>query len=398
MPSYSAIELENLVQPRVRDSYKKPLNVSPPRQARDAAPAVQPPSSGRHVYISPSLYATPEPAPIPDTVTDPMSPSPYVVNHKRRGWGSGVFGNRKADSDGLEEKEKDKPEGAGLVEGEKEAAVAVASRDVVEDNFSGGAAEELSVHKGEAAADKEEEFLDSRFDSMSIGSENGSSRRFDSRSFVSTPGEFFDAIEDFNSDFGISTTSVNGQNLESELRSLRLSLLEEIERRKEAEDALNAMSRKWQEISDLLSEVGIKLPKILISSGGIQSEEASMEDFSQALIVHRYVTHAVGKAEARAEVELAAEAILKSKDQEISRLRDRLKYYEAVNHEMTQRNQEIKEVSRKQRRIRQKRWFWSTVGALAAIGISALAYAYTSSSHHSSPSTSHSDTSSCQAE
>nr|GFC36951.1 hypothetical protein CTI12_AA533660 [Tanacetum cinerariifolium] len=34
--------------------------------------------------ISPALYTTPEPTPLPDTPTS-FAPSPFIVNHKRRG-------------------------------------------------------------------------------------------------------------------------------------------------------------------------------------------------------------------------------------------------------------------------------------------------------------------------
>ena len=146
---------------------------------------------------------------------------------------------------------------------------------------------------------------------------------------------------DFSSDTSNSNAPSYDPNLESELRSLRLSLLEEIERRKQAEEDLSLMRGQWLRIIDLLSEVGIALPSPSNSSGSMQQNNAAFEDLAQEVVVARFVAHAIGIGEAQAEAEIAAEAILESKDQEISRLRDKLQYYEAVNHEMSQRNQGI---------------------------------------------------------
>ncbi|PHT29846.1 hypothetical protein CQW23_30564 [Capsicum baccatum] len=44
--------------------------------------------------ISPAFYITLEPAPTLKTFSGSLSPSPYLVNHKRRGGGE-AFANRK---------------------------------------------------------------------------------------------------------------------------------------------------------------------------------------------------------------------------------------------------------------------------------------------------------------
>ncbi|KAL3538412.1 hypothetical protein ACH5RR_001778 [Cinchona calisaya] len=386
MPTFSTIVLENLLEPRFRDSYKKPplsnhLSTPPPQpqpqqpklcqndgatvQGRDTAVS-KPPPAPRHIYISPALYTTPVPAPIPETLTEPLSPSPYVVNHKRRGGGVGVVGNRNGDGFEIPAAEEEKKR-AGLTEAEEELQL---EAEVVEDNFGGGE-DELFRHE-------EEESLDPRSDSRSLGSGIEEIRQFDSSSFASTQGEFFDAIEDFSSDTSLSNTPSYAPNVESELRALRLSLLEEIEKCKDAEETLSSMHSQWQRISDLLSEVGLTLPTPNIIIGSMQQSDASIKDLSQEVTVARFVAQAIGQGQAQAEAELAAEAILESKEQEISRLRDKLQYYEAVNHEMSQRNQGIMEVARKQRlrRKTQKQWFWSCIGVSIAIGISAVAYSY----------------------
>lgn len=387
MPTFSTIALENLLEPRVRDSYtKSPLSdriaAPPPPPKRDESYTLQgreisvskPSAAPRHIYISPALYATPEQAPIPDTASDPLSPSPYVVNHKRRGGG---VGNRSG-SGGVEIPAEE--EGGELVVVEEE--------DVVQDNFGGGVEDELF-------GEEEDGFLDPRCESGSLGSRNEVTGQFDCRSFVSNQGEFFDAIEDFSSDTSNSNAPSYGSNLESELRALRLSLLEEIERHKQAEEDLSSMHSRWQRIIDLLSEVGIALPSPSNSSGSMQQNNTAIEDLAQEVVVARFVAHAIGKGQAQADAEIAAEAILESKDQEISRLRDKLQYYEAVNHEMSQRNQGIIELARQQRQRRKirRRWFWSCIGVSVAIGVSAVAYSYLPQANKHQEGSSCSDTS-----
>ncbi|KAJ8572726.1 hypothetical protein K7X08_009237 [Anisodus acutangulus] len=345
MPTYTAIAFENLLEPRVRKSYGK-------QQKEKVVEDIEtPPAPANHIYISPALYITPEPAPIPETSSGSLSPSPHVVNHKRRGGGE-AFANRKLN--GLEEAEQ-----------VNEKTDLDLKEELAEDNLF------------EDEEEEDEGFLDPRCDALSIGSVN-EVRGLDCRSIVSAQGEFFDADEDFSLDGSSLNGSSSGANIELELRATRLKLLEEIERRKTAEDALNMMRCQWQSISKVLSGAGLTLPSPSDVIGGMQFDIASIEQLSQEVIVTRFVAEAIGKGQARAEAELAAKTILESKNQEISRLRDRLRYYEAVNHEMSQRNQEIIEVARKQRQRKrtQRKWLWSCIGLSAAIGISVVAYKY----------------------
>lgn len=148
-------------------------------------------------------------------------------------------------------------------------------------------------------------------------------------------------ITDFSSDGSISNARYYGKSIESEMRSTRLALLEEIEKRKTAEDALGLMYNEWRRVGNLLSaQTGLRFPSPPNASS-MKLEIDSIEQFSQEVFVARFVSEAIGKGLARAEAESAAEEIIKIKDQEISRLRDRLQYYEAVNREMCQRNQEV---------------------------------------------------------
>lgn len=128
-------------------------------------------------------------------------------------------------------------------------------------------------------------------------------------------------------------------NIESELHTARVNLLEEIEKRKAAEDDVAAMYTHWQRVSKvLLSQTDETLSSNDISSTRLDIH--AMKQLSEEIIVARFVAEAIGKAEARAEAELAAQVIIGSKDREISRLQDRLQYYEAMIHEMSQNNLE----------------------------------------------------------
>lgn len=176
MPTFSAIALENLLEPRVPGSCKKPLTLNPP--VPEVTVPLDVPAAPRHIYISPALYTTPEPAPIPDNLSEPLSPSPYVVNHKRRGGGAGAVGNRRIN-------------GFEFVEAEqsKEGGVDEHKDEVVEENFG----DDKLFEGGENPdVDEEDGFLDSKCESAASV---GSARQFDCRSFLSAQGEFFDAVE-----------------------------------------------------------------------------------------------------------------------------------------------------------------------------------------------------------
>ncbi|KAK1293297.1 hypothetical protein QJS10_CPB17g00789 [Acorus calamus] len=87
MPTLSTIALERLLEPSTRNSSTPP---EPQKDKYDgnhntengssAVPVKRP---SRRIFISPALYATPKPTPIPGSPTC-VSPSPYVVNHKHR--------------------------------------------------------------------------------------------------------------------------------------------------------------------------------------------------------------------------------------------------------------------------------------------------------------------------
>nr|GMD47358.1 Dual specificity protein kinase [Ipomoea batatas] len=414
MNSFTAIALENLIEPRVRDTYKSPFGfqkfqTTKPQQAyysnksianggayygarREEVDDSKPPSAN-HVYISPALYITPAPAPIPELSSSPLSPSPYVVNHKRRGGERHVNGKidgfQVPEVRGCGEEEKT---GIDLnYHGENEQE----KEDLVKDKIGGHTeVDGDGIEEFEGAG---EEFFDPAFDMLSVGSPH-EVRGFgcSSMSVQSLQWEFFDADEEWFTEEPASNVSFHDTNIASELHSLRLELLEETKKRKAAEDGLIVMRSQWLKIRDILSQEGLTFPSPSDVISGMELEHGSIEQLTQELAVTRFVAKAIGKGQARAEAELASQAILETKNQEISRLKDRLQYYEAVNHEMSLRNQEIIDAAGKQRQRKrtQQKWLWSFIGFSAAIGVSMAAYTYLPQASTHQPPSSDTDSSS----
>lgn len=370
MPTFTAIALENLLEPGVRDSCKKPpkpnqgvSNDDSEATERREDPSANPRVGGsRHIYISPALYVTPEPASIPgNSSPNPSSPSPYVVNHKRRGGGENS--RRRVEKYDIQDLTPGKDgNDLNLEEG-------------VVDSFVNESEGSKADNDGEY---DDEGFFDPRSDRLSVGSFDEVSdfegREIESRSFESAQGEFFDANDEFSS--SSSSGSSHGLRIAADLHATRLSLIEEINRRKTAEENLKLMCYQWERFSNLISQAGLTFPAPPTVSDSTQLGDSSMDQFSQEVIIARFVAEAVGRGQARAAAELAANAILESKDQEISRLQDKLLYYETVNHEMSQRN--LVEVARRQQQRKRspRRWLWSCLGLSIAVGASLIAYSY----------------------
>lgn len=115
----------------------------------------------------------------------------------------------------------------------------------------------------------------------------------------------------------------------------------EIEKRKQAEEALNHMRNVWQAIRQQLSIAGLTIPSDLAVIGEDGQPNVNIaQDLSQQISIARFVSESIGRGIAKAQVEEEMEAQIESKNFEIARLWDRLHYYDAVNREMSQRNQE----------------------------------------------------------
>lgn len=130
-------------------------------------------------------------------------------------------------------------------------------------------------------------------------------------------------------------------DIESELREIRLTLLMEIEKRKQAEETLTNVRNQWQRIREQLSLVGLTFPIVPTASSENEHPADFAADVCQQVYLARFVSNSIGRGIAKAEAEMEMETQVKLKNIEIARLCDRLRYYEAVNQEMSQRNQEV---------------------------------------------------------
>ncbi|KAL7205593.1 hypothetical protein ACSBR2_018514 [Camellia fascicularis] len=316
MPSISTLAWETLLEPRVRDSFKNTLNSQQQipkssivvddedEEEKKNKKRTQTPN---HIYISPALYTTPAPAPIPDS-SFPLSPSPYVVNHKRRG-GDAVA--RRAG--GFDETPQLKSPPDGETHSNSNGDVVAVVEEVVDDGVFGMETGGEDRDGGSVVA-VVDDFFDPRCESVSVGSSAGVDdfgKQVGCPSFVSNQGEFFDANEDFSTDGSTSNFSSYGPRIESELRATRLSLLEEIEKRKAAEYAVGQMCTQWQRLGNLLSQVGLTFATAP-NATSTQFEIDSLEQLCQELLVTRFVAEAIGRGQARAEAEIAAEIIIDS--------------------------------------------------------------------------------------
>lgn len=118
--------------------------------------------------------------------------------------------------------------------------------------------------------------------------------------------------------------------------NLNWQLDQEIKRRMAAEDAMAVLQLQCSEMaSHLMSVDGGN--RGLIDLGGSSWDSSSL---AQKLVVARIVAASVARGAARAEVGEEMENVVAEKNREITRLRDKLHYYELVNQEMSQRNQE----------------------------------------------------------
>lgn len=337
--------------------------------------------------ISPALYATPEPTPLPELPDSPSSftSSPYIVNHKRRGprlskaFSEDVEALHRALADGktntiVKSFEAEDVDSSSAVNVCVAANGELGNDNINNDEVSGQDNLEPVILEHDSEMD---DFFDPQ-DSLSVRSsvdgESGSglARSLNLNSSVS---EFYDAWEELSSESGSQPLS---HDVETELREIRLSLLVEIEKRKQAEDYINHIRNQWGRIREQLSLVGLNLPEVPAMLED-QSADNTVEDLSRQVELIRFVSNSIGRGVAKAEIESEMEAQLESKNFEIARLLDRVRYYEAVNHEMSQRNQETIETTRRvrQRRKIRQRWIWGSILAVGVtVGSAALVWSY----------------------
>ncbi|XVF59664.1 hypothetical protein PTKIN_Ptkin07bG0293800 [Pterospermum kingtungense] len=437
MPTFSAMALDRLLEPGASKSVDKsgpnlkpPIPNSKPNANSDLERRNNTSITERTVkrpQISPALYATPEATPLPDSPSS-FSPSPYIINHKRRGprlmkslSEDNVSSRREtvkedevnsnAKLPGIksvdlskdasvtfsiaEPNEEEHENGVhnglinvepangvhdGFIKGEHingvhDAAFRSSDVEVESSQMTNGLAMDSAVLKvGPLNSDRcgdSEDFFDPN-ESMSVTSNTDGDDDIGAESFArlaSSRMEFFDAWDELSPETPQSVLP----DVEAELRETRSGLLVEIEKRKQAEEALNKMRCKWQGISQNLAGVGLSLP-----ADPIEVTEDELEELRQQVDLARFVSLSVGRGIVRAEMEMEMESQIESKNFEIARLLDRLHYYEAVNREMSQRNQEAIEMARRdrQRKRRRQRWVWGSIATAITLGTAALAWSY----------------------
>nr|XP_043617971.1 uncharacterized protein LOC122589712 [Erigeron canadensis] len=439
MPTFTTIALDTLIEPKASKLTATGKTKSDPKLERrnsSGIPGAERKSVSRNnsvtierkhhwTQISPALYATPEPTPVPDA---PLSfpASPYIVEHKRRGprlsktysQDDAVLKKAVADENTVEIKKSVEAEDVGSSKvfdftnvvsgdvdykrvkfqqkenlgraedvGSSKVPDTVSSDIDAEDNHV-KLANRHDISKKSDTLEREGE-IDDFFDpheAMSVRSNtDAESVHGVERSLnPNTPfAEFYDAWEDLATETGIQHTATDA---EGELRELRTGFLIEMEKRKQAETRLNDIKSQWGRIREQLSVAGLSFPADPTMVEDEPSDDPGVEVCHQIDLL-RFVSNSVGRGIARAELEAELEAQLQSKNFEIARLLDRLHYYEAVNHEMSQRNQESVETMRRvrQRRKRRQRWIWGSIGIAITLGSTALAWSYLSSGKGSSP-------------
>ncbi|KAK4417442.1 hypothetical protein Salat_2569800 [Sesamum alatum] len=416
IPPNRKLERGVSIPPNVKQERPIPVppNLNHDRRNAASATTISVVDNKHHwTQISPALYATPESTPLLDSPSS-FPPSPYIINHKRRGprliksfseddvvTHKQVTDETKVDENGnaagndvtsvsnddasVPREVLDSTMNNDIKPSPARDANGKHLNDVCNDehgssNVERGSVGQINVAKSVAFNLQQDgnvdDFVDPH-DSMSaksIGENEGNfvvERPWNSTTPMT---EFYDAWEEL-SEGGPHHLM---PDMETDLREIRLSLLMEIEKRKQAEETLNNYRNQWQRIREHLSLVGLTLPEDPTTlSEGEQPADPAAEVCQQVHLV-RFVSFSIGRGAAKAEVEMETEAQVKLKNTEIARLWDRLHYYEAVNREMSQRNQEIVETARRlrQRRKRRQKWVWGSIAAAMTLGSAVLAYSY----------------------
>ncbi|WZZ26777.1 hypothetical protein YC2023_010178 [Brassica napus] len=363
MPTFSAISLDRMLEPGAASTSAEAV---PSRRSYYAKPPISKQEKGKETRprMSPALYATPDAIPLPNSPSS-FLPSPYIINHKSRGPHL-----LKSSSEANVASSQQKPlEDEAIANGadvkasprRKSTSFLFPISEATEEDYSnfdfdgvvdgpvgnwspldwkiGNGKSELDNPAANdlewennlpepvtAKADKESKSEDLYDPGESASFTSNTDAGEESSNRLATPvGEFYDAWEDY----GIQS-SIN--NTESELREIRLSLLMEIEKRKQTEEALEQMKIHWQRLREQLAQVGVFVPidPTISTNNSNISEELCCQ-----LEAARFVSDFLSRGMANAEVEMEMDSMLETKNFEITRLFDRVHHYEAVNREMS---------------------------------------------------------------
>ncbi|CAD5336018.1 unnamed protein product [Arabidopsis thaliana] len=345
--------------------------------------------------MSPSLYATTKEIPHPNSPSS-YPPSPYIINHKARG---PVLFNRDSEVDGPSHPITSGEEKiSGNVDVEATASLSKSTslsfpitEAIAVDHTNGVHTQGIHERPVWDCSPPLGTFLNEKsgrdISNGGIGSNNATSN-LEWQSYLLEPvrikadkelepENFYNPVTvswlpELSTDSGMQSSA---NNIESEVREMRLGLLMEIERRRQAEATLKQMQVHWRRLRDQLADVGMFLP---LDPTRSQYSMNLADELRCQLEVTRFVSDTLGSDLAKTEVEMEMEAELEAKNFEITRLSDRLHYYETVNQEMSQRNQEAIEVARRdgQKRKRRQRWIWGSIAATITLGSGVLAWSY----------------------
>ncbi|KAH9624358.1 hypothetical protein KSS87_004405 [Heliosperma pusillum] len=396
----------------LKSSSSRKLDVPPPHPQLRRRNSVSSTPQFSHVTVrpplTPALYTTPEPTPLPVSPTSSFPPSsPFLINHKRRGPRlsksfsenlvavavSAEVGHTRSLSEENISLERNGDAFNEVLEksSSSENGVEIGGGvEKVEDNEAKGGIGSGSGLESDDFFDPQESMsFSSSIDTEDCNGGGGSGGGVEMFAKVHTPmGEFYDAWEELSSDSGQQSAQRSLSDVETELREMRLTLLMEIEKRKQVEEVVHSMQSQWQMLREKLGTVGVVLPADLAVSGeGSPSDVSLTEDICRQIHLARFVSESIGRGIARAEVEAEMEAQLEVKNFEIARLFDRLHYYETMNREMSQRNQEAVEIARhdRQKRRRRQKWVWGSIATAITLGSAALAWSYLPGGNTSSP-------------
>lgn len=348
------------------------------------------------------LYATPKEIPL---AYSPYSspPSPYIVNHKARRPAlllknssdeldvdveatTTTFSLRKStslsipiseadDTNGVHERpvwDSTPPQPQGTFWDDKYASH-ISNGEIGSANDDNCLAWEsclLESVRIKANKDNEPDYIYNRGQSISFTS-NSDAGDENSHTLSSSGGEFYDARDELSSNESGTPSSVN--KIEAELR---LCLVMESEKRRQAEETLEQMQVHWRRLREQLAHVGIFVPLDPTSTEYMMN---IADELRCQVEVTRFVSDSLDIDLAKAEVEMEMASELEAKKFEIKQLSNRLRYYETVNREMSQRNQESIEGGRregKKKRKRRQRWIWGSIAATMTLGGAVLAWPY----------------------
>lgn len=323
------------------------------------------------------LYATPKEIPLPYS---PYSspPSPYILNHKARRPAPLLKGSSddveatttsstSSEDDVLGRPVWDSTPPQGNFWGKKSASH-ISNGDIGSADADNCLAQEsylLESVRTKANKDHVPEYFYDRGQSVSFTSNSGAEN---SHNLSSSGGEFYDARDELSTDSG-TPSSVN--NMEAELR---LSLLMESEKRRQAEETLEEMQVHWRRLRQQLAHVGLFLP---LDPTSTQYSMNIADELRCQIEFTRFVSDSLDIELAKAEVEMEMTSELEAKKFEITQLSNRLHYSETVNQEMSQRNQEAIEDARrekKKKRKRRQRWICGSIAVSITLGGAVLAY------------------------